>query len=53
MLLKVSVADYDGEMSASLKLPATGETLDKVLDKIGAGSWQKPALSASTAKPLC
>ena len=41
MLLKVSVADYDGEMSASLKLPATGETLDKVLDKIGAGSWQE------------
>ena len=53
MLLKVSVSDYDGEMSAPLKLPATGETLDKVLDQIGAGSWQKPALSASTAKPLC
>ena len=41
MLLKVSVADCDGEMSTPLKLPATGETLNKVLDQIGAGNWQE------------
>jgi len=41
MLLKVSASDYDGEMSAPLKLPASSETLNKVLDQIGAGSWQE------------
>jgi len=41
MLLKVSASDYDGEMSAPLKLPASSETLNKVLDQIGAGNWQE------------
>ena len=41
MLLKITASDSDGEMSALLKLPASGETLDKVLDQIGAGSWQE------------
>ena len=41
MLLKVSASDYDGERSAPLKLPASSETLNKVLDQIGAGSWQE------------
>lgn len=41
MLLKVGISDYDGERSALLKLPATSETLNKVLDQIGAGSWKE------------
>ncbi len=41
MLLKIAAFDSDGEMSALLKLPASGETLNKVLDQIGSGSWQE------------
>ncbi|MCI8857901.1 MAG: hypothetical protein HFH26_15410, partial [Clostridiaceae bacterium] len=41
MLLQIAAFDSDGEMSALLKLPASGETLNKVLDQIGSGSWQE------------
>ena len=50
MLLKVSASDFDGEMSALLKLPASGETLDKVLDQIGAGSWQETSFECIDCK---
>ncbi len=50
MLLKVSASDFDGEMSALLKLPASSETLDKVLDQIGAGSWQETSFECIDCK---
>lgn len=50
MLLKVSASDYDGEMSSSLKLPAASETLNKVLDQIGAGSWQEVSFECIDCK---
>lgn len=50
MLLKVSTSDYDGEKSAPLKLPATSETLNKVLEQIGAGSWQETSFECLDCK---
>ena len=50
MLLKVGVVDYDGEMSAPLKLPASSETLNKVLDQIGAGSWRETSFECIDCK---
>ncbi len=50
MLLKVSTSDYDGERSAPLKLPATSETLNKVLEQIGAGSWQETSFECLDCK---
>lgn len=50
MLLKVGASDSDGEMSALLKLPVSDEALDKVLDQIGAGSWQEASLECIDCK---
>jgi len=50
MLLKIIASDSDGEMSAILKLPVSGETLDKALDQIGAGSWQETSFECIDCK---
>jgi len=50
MLLKIATSDSDGEMSALLKLPVSDEALDKVLDQIGAGSWQEASLECIDCK---
>ena len=50
ILLKVGAFDSDGEMSVILKLPVSDETLDKVLDQIGAGSWQETSFECIDCK---
>lgn len=50
ILLEIRTSDYDGEISVPIKLPTSGESLNKVLDQLGADIRQETSFECADCK---
>lgn len=50
ILLEIRTSGSDGETFVPIKLPTSGESLNKVLDQLGADSWQETSFECADCK---
>ena len=50
ILLEIRTSDDDGEKSVPIKLPTSGERLNKVLDQLGVDSWKETSFECADCK---